>query len=90
MQQPLCHLYFLVVMEHLWSKHHSKVSDLTRNISYIQEELKSTTAKKEMVLIQVELQAVIQMLIQHLAVHLDPKGSYGISDYQAILEDLNK
>lgn len=94
MQQPLCHLYFLIVMEHLWSKHHdsltSKLSALVRTANNVEQELKAATMEEEVVLMWVELQAVIQTLIQHLAVHLDPKGIHGISDYQVVLKDLNK
>lgn len=94
MQQPLCHLYFLLVMEHVWSKYHdsqtSQLSALTRSVCNIQNELDATTAEEEQVLMNIELQAVIQMLIQCLATHLVPKGGHGKSDYHLILEDINK
>ena len=94
MQQPLCHLYFLTVMEHLWSKHHnadtSQLNTLTRSIYNIKKEIETTTTEEEMVLVYIELQAVIQMMIQHLAIHLDPQISHGISDYRLVLENLNE
>lgn len=94
MQQPLCHLYFLTVMEHVWSKHHnadtSQLNALTRSIFHIQKEIKATLAEEEVVVIHIELQAVIQMLIQHLAEHLNPEGIHGISDYQLVMENLNE
>lgn len=62
---------------------------LVRIACDIQQKLIVTT-NENAVLMHVELQAVIQMLLQHLATHLNPKGSHGISDYQLVLEDLNK
>ena len=92
MQQPLCHLYFFTVMEHLWSEHHQSISgDLSRLAQFavsIQKTLE-TAADEEAVLLWIELQAVIQVLIQHLAWHFDPAHKERISAVSDILEDIN-
>ena len=94
MQQPLCHLYFLTVMEHLWSEHHynphtSKLSTLVRSAVNVQKALE-TAQGGEAVLLWVELQAVVQVLIQELALHLNPSQAHKLGDVQLIVEDLNK
>ena len=92
MQQPLCHLYFLTVMEHLWSEHHqsisSELSSLAEFAVSIQKTLE-TAADEEAVLLWIELQAVIQVLIQHLAWHFDPEFADRLSAVSEILEDIN-
>jgi len=93
MQQPLCHLYFLTVLEHLWSEHHrthSKLSILVCSAKNIQKQLQDTAQEGETVLLQVELQAVVQLLIWQLALHLDPSQTQRLGDVQLILEDINK
>jgi hypothetical protein len=94
MQQPLCHLYFLTVMEHLSSAHHynphtSKLSVLLRSAVNIQKDLE-TAEGGEAVLLWVELQATVQVLIQELALHLNPAQSHKLGDIQLMMEDLNK
>lgn len=86
MQQPLCHLYFLTVMEHLWSTHLSKLVNLAE---HIQKQLK-TAEGGEAIILWVELQAVVQVLLQHLAVHLNPLEIRKFGDVQPIVQDINK
>lgn len=82
MQQPLCHLYFLTVMEHLCSEENS-LSSLVGVAIDVKKELE-TAVEGEAVLLSVELQAVIQALIQQLAKDFNP------SKIGSIMEELNK
>lgn len=91
MQQPLCHLYFLTVMEHLWSEQHYEPQDLStfvRWISDIKKELE-TAKEGEAVLLWVELQAVVQVLIQQLALHFNPLETGRLGDVQLIVKDID-
>ena len=81
MQQPLCHLYFLTVLDHLLGKQrsknslqhlHSHLAGVIRMANSIKTSLE-TAVGGEAVLLQVELQAVTQVLIQQVALHLSPK-----------------
>lgn len=94
MQQPLCHLYFLVVMEHLWSKYQSAdtsmLIDLSRKVCQTQNIVDTTAEDDNMVLELIEHQAVLQMLIYILAIHLNPDTGHGVSDFQNFLDDINK
>ena len=90
MQQPLCHLYFLTVMEHLssahdYNTHGSKLSLLVRAAFSIQTQLE-TAEGGEALLLWVESQAVLQILIQQLALHL---ATYKLEDVQLVV-DVNK
>lgn len=86
MQQPLCHLYFLTVMEHLWTTHLSKLVHLAE---HIQKQLK-TAEGGEAIILRVELQAVVQVLIQRLAEHLNPLQIRKFGDVQSSVKDINK
>lgn len=93
MEQPLCHLYFLTVMEHLWSKHlqlnNNKVSALVRLADFILSQL-ANVRDGETVLLRIELQALVQVLIHHLANHLDPEQTQKLGDFQIIIDELNR
>ena len=93
MQQPLSHLYFLTVMEHLLSRHHlkssSKLDSLVRIGSSVYNQLE-TAQGGEAILLWVEFQAVIQVLIQQLAMHLDPSKPHRLGDAHLVLDDINK
>ncbi len=94
MQQPLCHLYFLVVIEHLLGEHpalnsHSKLTGLVRAGAALHKQLE-TAEGGAAVLLWVEFQAVIQVLIKQLAIHLNPVDPHKIGDIQLVLDDLNK
>lgn len=94
MQQPLCHLYFLTVMENLWTKNHInpdsvEVNYFVRSAQRIQEGLK-TAKRGEAVLLQVELQSIVQLLIEQLALHFDPSQLNRLGDVQSILGDINR
>ena len=94
MQQPLCHLYFLTVMEHLsgqqsYNLHGSKLSLLVRSAVGVQKQLEVAEGG-EALLLWVEFQAVVQVLIQQLALHLDPTVTHKLGDVQLIIDDINK
>ena len=98
MQQPLCHLYFLTVLEHLMAKQnsesflhhqHSHIAGLVRMADSIHNSLE-TAVGGEAVLLWVELQAVTQVLLQQLALHLDPNQMQMLGDVQQIVDDVNR
>ncbi len=87
MQQPLAHLYFLTVLEHLMSKPY-KLSGLVRMATSINTLcISQPTSDASKAVLYIELQAVTQVIAQQLALHLDPKN---VSDVIHIIEDLNK
>ncbi len=80
-------------MEHLWSTYHynntSNLPALVRLAGKIQMEQEAVEGG-EAILLWVELQAVVQVLIQELALHFDPSQTQKLGDVEIILEDLNK
>ena len=88
MQQSLCHLYFLTVMDHLWSKN-CNLSVIVTFASDIQNQLK-TAKEGEAVLLWVELQAVVQVLIKQLVLHFDPSEPQKLIDFSLMKDDINK
>lgn len=94
MQQSLCHLYFLTVLEHLSGRHYKSESMPSTLILYatsIQEQLKTARQRQEdSVLLWVELQAVVQLLLQQLALHLDPEDPSKLGDIHRICDDINR
>ena len=88
MQQPLAHLYFFTVLEHLQAQNH-ELSGLVRNASLITEQCASSdTGKAQATVLWVELQAVVQVILQELATHLDPEGDSG--DIYLLTESINR
>ena len=97
MQQPLCHLYFLTVMEHLQivdtcssigKVNTNKVSFFLKLAIDIKDKLEQNQ-RKEAVILWIELQAVVQMLIRHVADCLNPEKKRKLGDIQRIMDDLN-
>lgn len=93
MQQPLCHLYFLVVMEHLNSVYNtasqtSMLSSIVRKAGYMHRQLKDT--EEENVTLWVEYEAIVQILIKQLSVHLNPTRPELLGDVQHLLQDINE
>ena len=97
MQQPLCQLYFLTVLEHVQRKHSSEgcpqeqnhICSLVRTITSLQTNLE-TAEEGEAVLLWVELQATVQVLIQLLAENLDPDQSDKLGNFQQVADDINR
>ena len=72
MQQPLAHLYFLSLLEHLQAKKY-KLSGLVSLANKISMQCVSPATKEvEAVVLWVELQAVVQVIIHGLATCLNP------------------
>ena len=68
-----------------------KVINLMRIASNINTLCNSQPTSKELkVVLYIELQAVIQVIAQRLALHLDPTHPNKIEDILCITEDLNK
>lgn len=90
MQQPLVHLYFLTVLEHLQAEGH-KLSSLVRTANTINQQCASpTTGEVERVLLWVELQAVVQVVLQELAAHLDLSETHRLGEIQPLADDINR
>lgn len=90
MQQSLHHLYLVTIIEHLLSKHYgdsNTLPDLVTMACKIQEQMKISG---ETIVLQIELQAVIQVILQQLAMYFNPTISHKLSDVQFILQDINK
>ena len=92
MQQSLCHLYFLTLMEHLRSeskfKNPAGLSLLLRTASIIQKQLKNAEGA-EAVLVGVEFQAVTQVIIQQLALYLDPTQPHSLKKIKNNIDEIN-
>ena len=94
MQQPLCHLYFLTVMEHMHTQSmksdNSSIFFYVRYAGFIQQQLRVKNDKNNVVLLWIELQAVIQNLIQELSLYLSPSHPYKLEDVRLNLHEVNK
>ena len=89
MQQPLAHLYFLTVLEHLQAQE-CKLSDLIRTANAITQQCGSTTTGEvERVVLWVELQAVLQVILQELAIHLNPNKS-NMGEVEPLAQNINR
>ena len=89
MQQPLAHLYFLTRLEHLQAQRH-KLSALVRYANAIIQQCASpATREVESVLLWVELQAVVQVILQELAIYLDP-SKLRMEEIHLLEDDINR
>ena len=89
MQQPLAHLYFLTLLEHLKAQGH-KLSTLVRYANVITQQCTSpATEEVECVVLWVELQAVLQVILQELAIYLDP-SKLRMEEVQLLVDDINR
>lgn len=90
MQQPLAHLYFLTVLEHLMSKQWL-LSGLVRSANSIGELCDSSeVCDRDKVLLWIELQAVVQVIAQNVPHHLDPSKQDSIVQFNPLREDVNR
>ena len=87
MQQPLAHLYFLTLLEHLQAQQH-KLSVLVRTANTIIQQC-AYTEDVERVVLWVELQAVVQVILQELAVHLNP-SKHRMGELYPLMDDINR
>ena len=89
MQQPLAHLYFLTLLEHLQTQGH-KLSALVRYANAITKQCAShATEEVESVLLWVELQAVVQVILQELAIYVDP-SKLRMEEVHLLKDDINR
>ena len=89
MQQPLAHLYFLTLLEHLQAKKYM-LSGLICIANEITQQLTSSARKvEEVVVLWIELQAVLQVVLQKLATHLDPFEPH-MGEIQPLAENINR
>ena len=86
MQQPLAHLYFLTLLEHLQAQGH-KLSGLVRTANSILQQCASE--RVERMVLWVELQAVVQVILQNLAVHLNPSKPR-MEEVHPLADDINR
>ena len=86
MQQPLAHLYFLTLLEHLQALGH-KLSGLVRVANTIIQQCASEEV--ESVVLWIELQAVVQVILQKLAVHLNPSKPR-MEEVYPVVDDINR
>ena len=93
MQQPLAHLYFLTLLEQLQAQE-NKLSGLVRIADTIIWQCTSLAIREvESIVLWVELQAVVQVVLQKLATHLDPDcdpSEHHIGEIQPIMDDINR
>lgn len=93
MQQPLAHLYFFTLLEHLQAQEY-KLSGLVRISNSIIWQCTSLAIREvESIVLWVELQAVVQVILQKLATVLDPDcdpSEYHIGEIQPIMDDINR
>ena len=89
MQQPLAHLYFLTCLEHLQAENYT-LTDLVRIANLITEQCASnTTEEAEAIVLWVELQAIVQVILQELATHLDP-AKFQMGQIELLTQDINR
>lgn len=85
MQQPLSHLYFLTVTEN-HNLRDKNLESLVGLANHVKEELENAI-DGEAVLLQLEFQAILQVLTQQLASHLDSDQLGGVNE---IIEIINR
>ena len=90
MQQPLAHLYFLTVLEHLMTQQWL-LSGFVRLAISISEMCSSPeVCDRDKVLLWIELQAVVQVIAQNVPHHLDPSKQDNIVQFNPLREDINR
>ena len=90
MQQPLAHLYFLTVLEHLLSEEH-QLASMVRAANQISQLCKSKVEPPHsQVLLHIELQAVVQVIAKSLALHLDPSDQAQLGKVQPLVDNINQ
>ena len=89
MQQPLAHLYFVTLLEHLQAHKH-KLSTLVLYANSITKQCTSLAVTEvENIVLWVERQAVIQVILQELANHINP-SKIRMGDIHLLMDDINR
>lgn len=86
MDQPLAHLYFLTVLEHVMREPPTEVMRSAEVIT----ELLSKTNDEEKLLLSIELQAIIQLIAQQLQYYLDPDNSSKVTEFRLLKQFVNR
>ena len=90
MQQPLAHLYFMTVLEHLVAREW-ELSWLVMSASSIRTLCDSSdTIDSYKVLLWIELQAVVQVIAQNVPYHLLPSQREDIVELAPLKDDINQ
>ena len=90
MQQPLAHLYFLTVLEHLMSKDHSLVS-MVRLANYILEQCDSSECcDNDKIILWIELQSVVQVIAQTVPHYLGYSEAKHVIEKKGLQVDINR
>ena len=89
MQQPLCHLYFLTVLDNYLLRN-SNVDTLLVFATKVQEKALSSPGDAKAILLAVEIQAIIQILIQRLALHFNPTQSQKLDNVLTSTDKINR
>ena len=91
MQQPLCHLYFVTIVEHFHSDskyRNCQPVELIDIINKLKSNMKDAKAENA-VLLWIEMEAVTQFLIEKIANSLNPSREQGLGDIHSILHKIN-
>ena len=92
MQQPLAHLYFLTVLEHLSVEEQNLANNsMVRAAKLISQQCKLGISPAHFqILLHIELQAVIQVLAKLLALHLDSSEQSQMVEIQPLINEINE
>ena len=89
MQQPLAHLYFVTLLEHLQAHKH-KLSTLVLYGNSITKQCTSPAVEEvKKIILWVEHQAVIQVILQELANHINP-SKIRMGEIYLLMDDINR
>ena len=89
MQQPLAHLYFLAVLEHILSDD-PNLANMVRAAGQLSHLCTSGVAEPHrQVLLHIEFQAVLQVMAKLLAELLDGSERLQIIEIQGVIEEIN-
>ena len=89
MQQPLAHLYFVTLLEHLQAKEYKLSGMISIASAIIKQCASPATEEVKKVILWVELQAVVQVVLQKLANHLDPSKPR-LGGIKLLMDDINR
>ena len=90
MQQPLAHLYFITVLEHLVSRKW-EINWFVMSASSIRELCNSPDIEEsDKIMLWIELQAVVQVIAQNVPYHLQPSQRDNIVQFAPLKDDVNR
>eukprot|EP00731_Ephydatia_muelleri_P021734 Em0014g325a len=89
MQQPLAHLYFLTLMEHLVDKEQDLPALLCMRVAIKKQLHSSSTKTNEKILLYIELQAVVQVIVKQVAIDLISSDPLKTKQLSRMIEEVN-